>query len=111
MWLAETEGILSSAETELKFEFRTSDAVLGVIKSDIREVRLPFDRIEGITFRKEWLSGAIITIRVNEMRAASDLPGFKEGEVALSIARKHREVAAELVSCVQLALTAGKKTG
>ena len=108
---AETEGILSADDTDVKFEFRTSDAVLGVIKSDIREVKLPLDRIEGITYRKQWLSGASIIIRVNEMRAASDLPSFKQGEVVLSVERKHRESAAEFVSSVQLALTARQKNG
>jgi hypothetical protein len=110
LWLAETEGILSADEADLKFEFRTSDAVMGLIKSDIREVKLPLDRIEGITFRKEWLSGGSITIRVNEMRAASELPAFKEGEVVLKVARKHRETAAELVSSVQLAIAAKRKS-
>ena len=110
LWFAETEGILSADDTDLKFEFRTSDAVLGVIKSDIREVRLPLDRIESITFRKQWLAGCSIMIRVSEMRAASDLPGFKQGEVELSIERKHREVTAEFVSSVQLALAAKKRS-
>ena len=105
----ETEGILSADETDLKFEFRSTDAVIGLVKSDIRELKLPFDKIEGIAYRKEWLSGCWILIRVNEMRAASDLPGFKEGELKLTVARKHRATAAEFVSSVQLALDARKK--
>ena len=111
IWFAESEGILSADGTDLTFEFRTSDAVMGIIKSDIREVKLPLDRIEAITFRKEWLAGGSINIRVNEMRAVSDLPGFKQGEVVLSVVRKHRETAAELVSSVQLAVAARKKNG
>jgi len=105
---AETEGILSFDETGLKFEFRTSDAVLGLVKSDIREVRIPVDSIEEITFRKRFLSGGSIIVRVSEMRSAADLPAFKEGEVELSIDRKRREAAANFVSSVQLALTARK---
>jgi hypothetical protein len=109
LWIAETEGILSADEADLKFEFRTSDVIVGLVKSDIRIVNIPFDRIEGITYRKRLFSGCFIIIRVNEMRAASELPGLKQGEVKLTIARKHREMAAEFVSAVQMALAARKK--
>ncbi len=108
LWLAETEGILSADETDLKLEFRTSDAVVGLIKSEVREVKLPLDRIEEITYQKQWWSGCALIIRVNEMRAASDLPGFKQGEVELSIDSKHCEAAAQFVSSLQLAVAAKK---
>jgi hypothetical protein len=104
LWLAATEGILSADETDLILEFRTSDAIIGLIKSEVREVKLPLNSIEQMTYRKHWLGGCSVVIRVNEMRAASELPGFKQGEVELSVDRKHREVAAEFVSSIQLAL-------
>lgn len=109
LWFAETEGILSADESDLKLEFRTSDAVIGLIKSDIREVKLAIDGIEEITFQKGLLLGCSINIRVAEMRAASDLPAYKQGEVELSIDGKHSEAAAELVSSVQLAVAARKR--
>ena len=106
LWFAETEGILSADDTDLKLEFRTSDAVVGLIKSDIRDVKLPLDTIEEITYRKQCWSGCAIIIRVNQMRAASDLPCFKQGEVELSVDGKHCEAAAEFVSSVQQAVAA-----
>jgi hypothetical protein len=108
LWLAETEGILSADETNLKLEFRTSDAVVGLIKSDVHEVKLPLDRIEEITYQKHGRSGCAIIIRVSEMRAASDLPAFKQGEIELSVDGKHCEAAAQFVSSVQLAVAAKK---
>lgn len=106
LWFAETEGILSADDTHLKLEFRTSDAVVGLIKSDVREVKLPLDTIEEITYRKEWWSDCAIVIRVNEMRAASAIPAFKQGQVELSVDKKHCEAAAQFVSAVQLAVAA-----
>lgn len=98
---AETEGILSADNAELKLEFQTSDNILGLLKSGVREVRLPLDKIEEITFRKRWF-GCSLIIRVAEMRSASEIPNFKQGEILLSIAKKHSQAASDLVSSVQL---------
>jgi hypothetical protein len=102
---AETEGILSTDGTNLTLEFRTSDAWTGLLKTDVRQVTLPLDVIEEITFRKRWFRGWL-AIRVSEMRAAADIPNFKQGETRLSIAKRHCQAAAELVSSVQLARAA-----
>ncbi len=98
---AETEGILSVSDTDLKLEFRTADTLIGLLKSGVREVKLPIDGIEEIAFRKGWF-GCSLVIRVAGMRGASDIPNFKQGEILLAIAKKHTQAAAELVSSVQL---------
>src|SRR5258708_2036036 len=106
--LAETEGILSADGTELKLEFRTTDSLLGLLKSGVQEVKLPIDAIQEIAFRKGWF-GSSIVIRVAEMRVAADVPNFKQGEILLSITKKHSKAAAELVSSVQPGPAAGKE--
>jgi hypothetical protein len=99
---AETQGILSVDGTDLKLEFQTSDNILGLLKSGVREVRLPLDKVEEIRFRK-WLFSCSIIIRMAEMRVASEVPNFKQGEIRLSISRKHRQAAEDLVAAVQVA--------
>jgi hypothetical protein len=99
--LAETEGILSVDGTDLKLEFRTTDAVLGLLKSGVQEVKLPIASVEEMTFRKGVFDCSLV-IRVAEMRRAADVPNFKQGEILLSIAKKHSQAAAELVASVQL---------
>ena|ERR1017187_8247759 len=106
---AEAEGILSVDGTDLKLEFRTTDTLIGLLKSGVREVKLPIDGIEEIAFRKG-LFGCSLSIRVAEMRGASAVPNFKQGEILLSIAKKHSKAAAELVSSVQLGRQAEKRT-
>jgi hypothetical protein len=99
--LAETEGILSADGTDLILEFRTSDALIGLLKSNVRQVVLPMAGIEEITFRNGWFRRRLV-IRVAEMRVASDIPNFKQGEIKLPIAKRHSQAAAELVSSVQV---------
>ena len=81
---AETEGILSVDGTDLKLEFQTTDAVVGLLKSGVREVRLPLDGVEEIAFRKGWF-GCSLVVRVAGMRGGSKVPNFKHGEFVLSI--------------------------
>jgi hypothetical protein len=99
---AETTGILSVDHGDLKFEFQTSDNIVGLLKSGVQEVRLPLNRIEEITFRKGWL-GCSLIIRVAELRGTSDIPNFKQGEILLSVAKRHSQAASDFVSTIQLA--------
>ena len=99
---AESEGILSVDGADLKLEFQTTDAVVGLLKSGVREVRLPLDDVQEVAFRKGWF-GCSLVIRVSGMRGASEVPNFKQGEILLSIAKKHSQAAADLVSSIQIA--------
>jgi hypothetical protein len=105
--LAESDGILSVDGADLKFEFRTIDGLIGLFKSDVREVKVPIDKIEEIKFDKGFF-GCELVIRVSEMRAATAVPNFSEGEIELEIDKKHSSAAEELVSHVQLGMAARK---
>ena len=72
-----TEGILSVEGADLKLEFQTA-YVLGLLKSGVREVRLPLDKIEEIRFVKTWL-GRTVVVRVAEMRGAAEVPNSSGG--------------------------------
>src|SRR5947207_9130113 len=98
---AETEGILSMDGADLKLEFQTTDNVVGLLKSGVREIRLPLDGVEEVCFQKGWF-GCSLVIRVAEMRGASEVPNFKRGEIALSIAKKHSKAAADFISSIQI---------
>jgi hypothetical protein len=98
---AETQGILSVDGTDLKLEFQTADNLVGLLKSAMREVRLPLDTIQQVSFRKGWFRRSVI-IRVAEMGRASEIPNFSQGEIVLSIARKHSQIAADFVSSLPI---------
>src|SRR5712671_4535576 len=92
---AVTEGILSVDGTDLKIEFRTADALSGLLKSRLQEVRVPLDGIEEIELRKKWFRKFLLFIRVAEMGKASDIPSFKMGEILLTIPKRHLQAAAD----------------
>ena len=92
---------------DLRLEFQTADNVVGLLKSGVREVRLALDGVEEVCFQKGWF-GCSLVIRVAGMRGASEVPNFKRGEIALSIAKKHSKAAADFISTIRVRRGSGE---
>ena len=50
--LADTSGILILDDESLRFQFQTKDTILGVIKSDIKDLKIDLLYVEEIEFKK-----------------------------------------------------------
>lgn len=82
----------------LVFQFQTKDAVLGLIKTGVKEVPIELAEVSEVGFKGGWLGGGTLTVRVADMKAGAKLPGQESGIVALAVKRKHTEAARELAS-------------
>jgi hypothetical protein len=102
--LAVVNGIVQTSETELILEYETKDAVVGVVKSGIKRVRIPDDQLASVALKAGWFSTKLL-IRTKGMAALAGVPGNEAGQVVLRVARKDRRAAAELVSAVLLHLS------
>ncbi len=102
--LAETEGIARLEGTTLILEFRTRDVVIGVLKSEMRELSIPIEDLASATYEKG-LFGAKVRLRSRRLQAFDDIPGAKGGEVRLAVARALREEAEQFALAVQLRIT------
>ena len=100
--LAESEGILKVSDKMLHLEFQTKDTVFGVLKSDVRQLEIPLDKIQDIQFKKGMFGDKII-IRANDLKTFEDVPNQKGGEIELHLDKKHRHESIMLVSDIQLA--------
>jgi len=97
--LAQTHGLVSSTDAHLSVQFQSRDALMGVIKTGINQIKIPLQEIASIGVRKSWL-GLVneLEIQVSNMQSVAALPGMTQGRLVLSIARRDREAAAALVS-------------
>jgi hypothetical protein len=100
--LAESQGMLKVADETLYLEFQTKDTVFGVIKSDVRQLEIPLDKIRDIQFKKGMFGDKII-IRANDLKTFEEIPNQKGGEIELYLDKKHRHETIMLVSDIQLA--------
>jgi hypothetical protein len=102
--LARVSGLIRFQEDSLFLEFQSKDAVFGVVKSGLKEIRLPLADVPDVEFQRGWIESHL-RLRVRRMALLSDLPGAEPGEAVLKVARRHRDAASELASRVLLRLS------
>jgi hypothetical protein len=99
--LGEGHGLLRNEGTHLCLEYQIQDGIAGVLKSDIRQVRIPMEEVASVTLTKGWFGmnwwGVKIVIQGTRMEAFEDVPGASGGRVELSISGKDHEAAENFV--------------
>jgi hypothetical protein len=98
--LAESKGLLISNEDVITIQFQTVDAILGVVKSGLTEVKLPLANIVELSYKKS-LFGNKLILKVDNLRLIEKLPECNN-EVVLSIARKDIDDAIDFVRAIKL---------
>jgi hypothetical protein len=93
---AEGKGLAKATPTELTLEFVVRDAVVELVKSGIKEIRIPRTELDAVSFQRGWF-GAKVHLRAKSLKLLADLPGCDNGEVTLHIARRDRDQAADFV--------------
>ncbi len=97
-------GILSTTKTGLSLQYEIRDALIGTIKTDLRKIFCSYADIADLDVKAGWFRTRIF-IRLNTMESLKDIPMTHAGEMVLSVKRKHREAAVELVSRAKLSLS------
>jgi hypothetical protein len=100
--LGECHGLLRDEGDHLTFEFQTVDSVAGVIKSNVKQVRVPLKELASVTLTKGWLGttwlGVKIVIQAAGLETLKEIPGTSGGRVELSVARQDRQAAEKFVT-------------
>ncbi len=90
--LGECHGVLHDEGDALRFEFQLKDNFGGLIKSKVKQIRLPVKEIVSVQLTKGWLGttwcGLKIVIQTASLEPLKEIPGMSQGKVELSIARK-----------------------
>jgi hypothetical protein len=94
-------GLAKIEDKALKLEFQTADAIIGVVKSDLKMISIPFSSIRKIELKKGWFSSKII-LQTKSMSDLKSVPGAKSGFLELKIKKAHKLEAIELNSHFQL---------
>jgi hypothetical protein len=95
------EGLLHNERTHLCLEYQVKDGILGVLKSEVRELRIPIENVASVSLTKGWFGmnwfGVKIIIQADRMETFQDVPGASNGRLELSISRKNYEAAEDFV--------------
>jgi hypothetical protein len=100
--LANCEGLLRIEDGDLVLEYQTKDAVVGILKSSVREARIPRDMLASVTIRKEGFFGfgTKVVIHTTRMQPVpgTDIPGMTQGRLVLDVGREDAQAAEKLVA-------------
>lgn len=97
----EVTGLIRVDHEHLVLEFQSADAIIGIVKSDLKTKKVPFTAIRRLDFKKGWFSTKLI-LQTNSMSDLDGIPGANSGSVTFNIKRAHRQEAVELNSYFQL---------
>ena len=98
---AEAEGLLVVTDDAIVLEYQIKDAFTGAFKSDLKKVVLPFEQIDDVEFRTNFLR-TDIAIQMDSLELVQDVPNAKQGRVRVKIPRKYRKEAAALAHEVSI---------
>ena len=101
----EVSGLLTLEEQALKLELESADAIVGILRSDVKEIAIPFDRIRKVTLNSGFFKGTKLLIQTMSLADLSEVPGSKSGQVTLNIKRNDKPDAVAFNSAFQLAFS------
>jgi hypothetical protein len=98
---AEANGIARLEDDTLVLEYQTKDSILGIIKSDVKIVRIPLLKLSSVRFEKKWFKNFLF-ISAQSMATLADVPGCEQGTLRLTISKKYRALAEQFSAEAEL---------
>lgn len=104
--LANCHGLIRDEGDFLVVEHQTQDGIVGMVKSDVQELRIPLKEIGSIALEETWFGwSSRLVIQLSSMKHLTGIPGMKQGRLILPIARSERPAAESLVQSVSAYLS------
>jgi hypothetical protein len=95
----DVQGILSFDGAVLKLAFQTADGLLGIVKSAVQTIEIPFEKISGVRFNHGFLYMAPhIQIDFSDFDLLTKFPNANHGAVSLSVRWRDRKRARQFVT-------------
>lgn len=100
----EARGLMRLTEEGIRLEYQVQDAVIGIIKSSIRELLIPYEEIESIRFHRRWWRRSI-EIQTKSLRIPAAIPGQSGSSVTIRVFARDRVKIEESLSHASLRLS------
>ena len=101
--LAKADGLVRLEGNTLVLEFQVQDRALGVLKSELKELRIPIFEIEHLELANGLLRKPRLRVQTETMRVSRQIPGAEHGTFFLTLDNAHRLAARHLISTVEAA--------
>jgi hypothetical protein len=99
--LGQCHGIVYDEGDSLRFEYQIKDSISGILKSSVKQVRIPVQQIISVDLVKGWLgsmrAGVKIVLQGASLDSLKDLPGMNQGKIELCVSKANTTLAQEFV--------------
>ncbi|MFP4543822.1 MAG: hypothetical protein ACOC2K_00305 [Bacteroidota bacterium] len=102
--LAECDGMLHCGEDYLIIEYQTKDGLVGMIKSGVKTLKIPFSKVLSAKVIKKWFTLTMV-INTSSLSIVSALPGSDGGRIELKLNRQDYGSASEMISFINLGIS------
>jgi hypothetical protein len=96
MGLTDSHGLIFLENDHLKIEHQTADALVGLLKTSVKETVIPLTDIVSITLERKFLSAELV-LQSRSLKTFGQLPGAAAGTLRLKINRPSNAAAQCLV--------------
>lgn len=101
---SEANGLLHLESERIVLEFEVQDNLVGLAKSGLKEISIPFSGLDEIRYKSGFFSGKIV-LAGKSMKVMEDIPGAEHGEVTLLVRRRDKNQAEQVLSRARLELS------
>lgn len=100
--LLESDGLISFTDATLKVEYQTTDSVLGLFKTSVKEAEIAVGDIRQARIERK-MFGSELVLQGNSLRIFRNLPGSTGGNLRIKISRQSQLAAQNLVDAITAA--------
>jgi hypothetical protein len=85
--IASIRGVMLVEEDGLRLEYQMRDAFIGLVRSSVSDVMIPFYDIESMEVRRGW-RGIRVDVRTRSLRASASIPGQSQHTISVRVRRR-----------------------
>jgi hypothetical protein len=94
-------GVLHDEGDTLRFEFQIKDSLAGLLKTNVKEVRIPVKEIDSVQLMRKWWGtskqGLKLVLQATGMATFKDIPGASQRQLILNVSRRDVDMAQAFV--------------
>ena len=100
--LLESEGLISFTDNTLRIEYQTTDSVLGIFKTSVKEIEVSAGDIRQARIERK-MFGSELVLQGGSLRTFRNLPGCTGGNLRIKVSRQSQLAAQNLVDGITAA--------
>ncbi len=103
--LTQAIGFIWEEREGLHIEYQISDNILNVLKSDLKDVFIPYSQVAGIVYKKSWFGGGKVIVSLSSLKGLDKIMFLETTTLKMSVKRDQKANCLEFEANANLSLS------